>query len=159
MRTMRRVQRLLLVSMLALVPAIPGSAADKAYRAELSGKYEEPRVKSPARGDLRLTVSGTELTYQLNVEKITSPSAANIHRGRKGENGPPVAGLFGGPVKIGPFGGILSQGKITDKSLLGELQGKTVADLVRLIESGNAYVNVLTETYPAGEIRGQLRRK
>ena len=159
MRTMKRVQQALLVSMLMLVPAISVGAPDKAYRADLSGKNEIPRVKTPARGDLRLTVSGGELTYQLSVEKITSPSAANIHRGSKGENGPPVAGLFGGPAKIGSFGGILSQGKITEESLLGELQGKTVADLVRLIESGNAYVNVLTETYPAGEIRGQLRRK
>ena len=30
------------------------------------------------------------------------------------------------------------------------------AELVRAIRSGNAYVNVHTTTYPAGEIRGQL---
>ncbi|OGU12178.1 MAG: hypothetical protein A2075_09770 [Geobacteraceae bacterium GWC2_58_44] len=136
---------------------MPGLAAPKKFRAQLSGKNEVPRVRSPAKGDLKLTVSGNEISYELNVKRITSPTAANIHRGRKGETGPPVAGLFGGPTKTGPFSGILDQGVITEKSLLGDLQGRSVADLVRLIKSGEAYVNILTETYPAGEIRGQIK--
>lgn len=154
---MRRVQQILLVLVCTLLPAVPGHAAAEVFRAELSGKHEVPRVKTRAKGDLKLIVSGKEMSYELNVRRITSPSAANIHRGRKGENGPPVAGLFGGPTKIGSFKGILAQGLITEKSLLGELQGKTVDDLVQLIKSGNAYVNILTETYPAGEIRGQIK--
>lgn len=68
-----------------------------------------------------------------------------------------MAGLFGGPARIGSFSGILAQGGITEKSPLGELQGRTVDGLVTLIKSGQAYVNILTETYPTGEIRGQIK--
>lgn len=154
---MRRVQLLLLVFIFTALPAMPGGAAQKFYRAELSGSQEVPRVRTPAKGDLKLTVAEGELTFELNVKGITSPTAANIHRGRKGENGPPVAGLFGGPKMMGPVKGLLAQGAITQSSLLGELEGKTTADLVSLIKSGNAYVNILTETYPLGEIRGQIK--
>jgi hypothetical protein len=32
-----------------------------------------------------------------------------------------------------------------------------LADLIRAIRAGAAYVNVHTATYPTGEIRGQIR--
>jgi hypothetical protein len=158
---MRRATKLLLLSVCTVVWAsswaAPSHAAPKKFRAKLSGKHEVPPVKSPARGNLKLTLSGNELSYELQVERITTPTAASIHLGRKGETGPAVAGLFGAPARIGSFSGILAQGVITEKSLLGELQGKPLDDLVTLIRSGQAYVNILTETYPAGEIRGQIK--
>lgn len=154
---MRRAQLLLLVCLLTLLPALQAAAAQKIYRAKLSGAWEVPGVKSPAKGNLKIIASKTEMSFELNVKGITSPTAANIHWGRQGENGPPVAGLFGGPLKLGPFKGVLAEGLITRESLIGELQGKTVEDLARLIESGEAYVNILTVTYPLGEIRGQIK--
>jgi len=154
---MRKMQVLLLVCILTLLPALPAAAKQKIYRAKLSGTQEVPGVKSPAKGDLKMVAGREEMSFELNVKGITSPTAASIHWGRKGENGPPVVGLFGGPLKLGSFKGILAQGLITDQSLIGELQGKTVADLARLIESGEAYVNILTVTYPLGEIRGQIK--
>ena len=154
---MKNVQRLLLTVVLTLLPGLTCIAAGRNFRADLSGKNEVPRVQTPARGDFKLIVYPDGMSFELNVKEVTSPTAANIHRGRKGENGPPVAGLFGGAPRVGRISGILAQGVISEKSLLGELQGKTLADLVRLIKSGNAYVNILTETYPAGEIRGQIK--
>jgi hypothetical protein len=154
---MRKAGALLLVCMLILVSSIVCLAEDRTFSASLSGKNEVPKAKSPARGDLKLRVSEDGVSFELNVENLTSPTAANIHRGRKGENGPPVAGLFGGPTRNGKIRGILAEGMLTEQSLLGELQGKSVADLIALIKSGNAYVNILTETYPAGEIRGQIK--
>jgi hypothetical protein len=153
---MRRLPKWLLLFTLAVLPATTGHAAQKIFRAELSGTNEVPSVKTPAEGDFKLIVSGNELSFELNVEGITSPSAAHIHKGEKGENGPPLAGLYGGPTRVGAFKGILAQGLITEQSLIGELQGKKIADLISLIRSGHAYVNVNTETYPAGEIRGQI---
>ena len=70
----------------------------------------------------------------------------------------PLRGFSVARPKTGPFSGILATGTITEKNLIGELQGKTVAELMRLIASGKAYVNVLTETHPAGEIRGEIGR-
>ena len=154
---MRRVKLLLLVFLFTALAPVPCVAKQKIYRAALSGSQEVPRVKTPAKGNLKLTLSDNVLTFELNVKRITSPTSATIHRGRKGENGPPVAGLFGGPKKVGGVKGMLAHGAITEKHLLGELEGKTTADLVELINSGDTYVNILTETYPAGEIRGQIR--
>jgi hypothetical protein len=39
---------------------------------------------------------------------------------------------------------------------MGPLAGGSLDDLVHLIRTGQAYVNVHTEQYPAGEIRGQI---
>lgn len=146
-----------LLVVLCLLVALPAGAEQRIFRAKLSGKQEVPTVKTPARGSLKMIYKNGEMSYELNVSRITSPTAAHIHHGKPGENGPPLVGLFGGPVKMGTFKGILDAGLITNESLLGELEGKTVADLVRIIEAGEAYVDVLTVTYPGGEIRGQIR--
>ena len=153
---MKRPVCLILMFLLPLIITGTCLADQDNYRARLSGNQQVPKVKTPATGLLKLAMGPDGLIFQLDVDDITSPTAANIHMGRKGENGPPVAGLFGGPAKMGPFSGILSEGGITDQSLLGELQGKTVADLLRLLRTGKAYVNILTTTYPLGEIRGQI---
>jgi len=59
-------------------------------------------------------------------------------------------------VKKGKFTGVLARGTLTAAELQGPLQGKTIGDLVDQIKAGTAYVNVHTEKYPAGEIRGQI---
>ena len=49
---------------------------------------------------------------------------------------------------------------ITAASVIGPagqgISAGEFAELIRAIRSGNAYVNVHTMTFPAGEIRGQL---
>ena len=154
---MNRLFRLTLAFTLVIGMALPGFAAQGRYQADLSGSQEVPPVKTSATGDFKLTVYKKALSFELNVSGLMNVSGAHIHRGKRGENGPPVAGLFGGPTKEGAFSGVLAEGTITEESLLGELQGKKIADLVRLLKSGNAYVNIHTETFPDGEIRGQIR--
>jgi len=154
---MRKILLLALTVMLALGVALPGFAAQSRFKADLSGRQEVPAVKTDARGDFKLTTYKKELSFELNVSGLMNVTGAYIQKGRKGENGPPIAGLFGGPTKEGAFSGILAEGTITEESLLGELQGKKITDLVRLLKSGNAYVNILTGTFPDGEIRGQIR--
>lgn len=84
---------------------------------------------------------------------------AHIHLGRRGQNGPIVAFLFG-PSRFGISlrRGII-RGIITSRDLIGPLKGKSLQYLVREIARGNAYVNVHTVQNPNGEIRGQLLRK
>jgi hypothetical protein len=55
------------------------------------------------------------------------------------------------------FSGEIAKGTITEKDLIGPLAGKTVGDLVKMIKDGGAYVNVHTDKYPDGEIRGQIK--
>ncbi|MBU5635441.1 CHRD domain-containing protein [Geomonas sp. Red69] len=145
------------VVVLAVLATLPAGAEQRIFRAKLSGQQEAPLVKTPARGDIKMIYAGGEMSYELNVSRITSPVAAHIHHGKPGQNGPPLVGLFGGPVKMGVFKGILAEGLITNENLIGELEGKTVEDLVRIIDAGEAYVDVPTVTYPMGEIRGQIK--
>jgi hypothetical protein len=40
---------------------------------------------------------------------------------------------------------------------MGSLMGKSVKDLVKEIKKGHTYLNVHTDKYPNGEIRGQIK--
>ncbi|SRR6266542_3077838 len=155
---MRKMNALLFVLLALFLTATLGFAAEKSYHAKLTGKDEVPSVKTKAKGKAEFKMSKDgKLTYKLSVKNIENASAAHIHRAMKGENGPPVVNLFTGPKKEGKFSGVLSEGTITDKDLMGDLQGKTVDDLMKLIDSGGAFVNVHTDLHPDGEIRGQVK--
>lgn len=73
-------------------------------------------------------------------------------------NGPVVVNLFG-PNKFGITvqRGVV-RGILTNQDLVGPLAGRTIADLIREFERGNAYVNVHTNQNPGGEIRGQVTK-
>jgi len=50
----------------------------------------------------------------------------------------------------------MGKGKITSSDLQGPLADKQISDLVNMIKSGGAYVNVHTQQNQNGEIRGQI---
>ncbi|WP_307555866.1 CHRD domain-containing protein [Paenibacillus sp. V4I5] len=132
----------------------------KTFRALLRGRNEVPPVRTIASGNalFELNNSGTQLRFVLIIRNISRVTQAHIHLGRIGQNGPVVAFLFG-PSKFGISvrRGVV-RGVLTNQDLVGSLQGKTLRDLIREFESGNAYVNVHTIQNPNGEIRGQVRR-
>lgn len=157
---MARLRHLLLaVPAILLTVSLGFSAEEGSFGAKLSGDESVPAVKSVAKGEAEFTLGGygKELTYKLTVTDLENVTAAHIHLGKKGENGPPLAGLFAGPRKDGTFSGVLAQGMISDKELMGSLSGKPLSALVELIKSGDAYVNVHTVGNPAGELRGQIQ--
>lgn len=146
----------LIIFLLVIGLATSGLAAEKSFKAALSGS--EAGVQTMAKGEatFELSKNGKKLSYKVMVSDIENVTAAHIHMGKMGENGPPIA-----PIKIkgkkGKFSGTLAKGTITSKELMGSLKGKTVKDLVAEIEAGNAYLNVHTGKYPDGEIRGQIK--
>ncbi len=157
---MRTMKLALLVALALFITVSLGIAAGSGFKAMLSGKEVMPAaVDTKATGDVEIMPGkdGSELGYTLNIKDIINVTAAHIHAGKKGVEGPPVVGLFGGPKKDGTFSGVLAKGTITNKDLTGPLAGKTVADLVKLIKDGDAYVNVHTVGHPGGEVRGQLK--
>lgn len=156
---MSTLKLLLFVILSTILTVSVGFAAEKSFHAKLTGNDEVPSVKTKANGDIRFKLSrnGKELSYKLHVKNIENPTAAHIHSGKKGKNGPPVVNLFTGPKKEGKFSGVLSEGTITAKDLVGDLMGKSLEELVQRIKSGDAYVNVHTDANPNGEIRGQIR--
>ncbi len=154
---MRKVHLLILLFVLGLATA--GIAAEKSFKAMLSGSEVVPAVETMAKGEATFTLSkdGNELGYNVIISDIENVSAAHIHRGKIGKNGPPVALIDIKAKKAGKFSGTLAEGKITAKELMGSLKGKSVKDLIKEIDAGNAYVNVHTDKYPDGEVRGQIK--
>ena len=146
----------------ALLLASAAVAQKTKFTADLSGKDQVPAVDTSAKGEatFQLNSSGDSLTYTISVTDIEDASAAHIHLGAPGKNGPPIVMLYptdASPAKSGKYTGILAKGTITAASLMGSLSGKTIADLVTQIEGGNTYVNVHTKAHAGGEIRGQLK--
>ncbi|MGA7898082.1 MAG: CHRD domain-containing protein [Nitrososphaeraceae archaeon] len=120
--------------------------AQKKFTANLSGKSEVPPVDTKASGTAQFQPSadGKQIDYELNVKDTNNFMMAHIHQGKSGENGQPVV-----PLSMG-------KAKITSGDLQGPLSGKQLADLVKLLENGDAYVNVHTQQNQNGEIRGQI---
>jgi hypothetical protein len=139
--------------------ALPAAKPSGAHHfvAPLSGAQEVPAVDTRARGNaiFHLSADGTQLHYKLIVANIRSVVAAHIHLAPAGANGPVVVWLFGPHPGI-TFNGVLAEGTITEANLVPSFDG-TMEDLVALLRAGNAYVNVHTQAYPPGEIRGQIR--
>ncbi|WP_025025933.1 CHRD domain-containing protein [Caldalkalibacillus mannanilyticus] len=130
------------------------------FSARLRGAEEVPPVRTNARGFAIFSLSrdGRRLRYIVAAENIRNTTEGHIHLGRRGENGPIVAFLFGPfrrPVSV-RRGFVV--GTITQNDLVGPLAGRSLASLIRQMRRGNTYVNVHTTQNPGGEIRGQIRR-
>jgi hypothetical protein len=136
---------------------------DPSFSATLSGKDEVPPTESNSTGTAKFQVNQnndneSQVSYWVNITGIKEVNEAHIHNGTTGENGDIVATLSNGksatgddrPPKIG------FAGNITKDELQGPLKNKEISDLVSLMSDGNAYVNVHTDKYPDGAIRGQV---
>jgi hypothetical protein len=129
----------------------------KYFDAKLTGKDEVPSKDTKATGMAGFNVIGTSsLSYNVNVTNMQKVTASHIHQGKAGQNGPVVVTLFKTNTPSAMTNGLLSKGIITSTNLEGPLAGKQIKDLISMIKSGDAYVNVHTEANPKGEIRGQL---
>lgn len=155
----RQAGALACLSALALLAvSSPASGQPLNFRTHLSGSSEVPPVATEAQGEVifQLNSDGTELSFRLNVANIENVRAAHIHFAAEGVNGPVVVPLFSGPTISGRFQGTLASGVITSAELTGPLAGGVLGDLIAIMESGEAYVNVHTDQNPGGEIRGQV---
>lgn len=121
------------------------------FTASLSGSQEVPPNTSTAKGWAWFKPMGDTVWYKVNATGIDKVTMAHIHNAKAGENGDPIAML-----QIKSSGPTLAEGNITTSDLMGSLAGKSIADLVGKMQSGETYVNVHTEANPNGEIRGQI---
>jgi CHRD domain len=129
------------------------------FNVELSGNEEVPPVQTDATGSAEFTAPHFDnIGYSVNVSNIDKVTAAHIHSGKIGENGPIVVTLFKTETpSTEPINGNLASGNITNANLEGPMAGKTLMDLTKSMELGETYVNVHTEENPNGEIRGQIK--
>ncbi len=172
---MRHTHFLLIVALAGLL-VLPWSAAANAqpdsrnFRAHLTGDEEvadEPVItRAQGQAIFQLSKDGTELYYKLIVANIENVTMAHIHLAPVGENGPVVAWLYPAapPPQLieGRFSGVLAEGVITNDDVITlgdpddpDFEGSLDALLAEM-RAGNTYVNVHTEQYPAGEVRGQI---
>jgi hypothetical protein len=155
---------LVLSATLILNIAAAGTAlAGPVFTAALNGLQEAPPNASTATGFATFTFNDalTELSYKLSVFGLIDVTAAHIHLAPVGSNGPIVLWLypFGAPAQLIPdeSNGLLSQRTVTAADLVGPLDGQSLNTLFNEMSAGNAYVNVHTLGFPAGEIRGQIQ--
>jgi hypothetical protein len=139
-------------------------------KAKLSGFNESPPKLSGGTGTFSATAQGGSLTYTLTYSGLsTSAVMAHIHFGQPGVNGGIFLWLCGSVVAPGPAGtptcpaagGTVTR-TVTAADIVGPVpdQGLSNGDFagaLRILESGNAYVNVHTTRFGAGEIRGPVR--
>lgn len=158
MKTIYLIAFLLILGLVSVGITAEKPAAVKIFKAHLSGSEVVPQVNTGATGDatFELSKDGKELHYKIVASDIEGITAAHIHKGRKGENGPPLA-LILIEKKGAKASETIAKGVIDDKALMGSLAGKSVRDLMTEVQSGNTYVNVHTGKYPDGEIRGQIK--
>lgn len=128
---------------------------DPKFTASLSGDQEVPADFSTTKGSAWFELLGNKVRYQVNVSGLDNVDMVHIHRGKRGENGDPIAMIQIEKV-VGRINGTLAKGNITSSDLMGSLAGKNVSDLVDEMQSGDTYVNIHTEANHYGKIRGQV---
>jgi len=133
------------------------------FVADLSGAGAGTDATATGQTLLEASPDGNSISYRLTVERIENVTQAHIHvASTPGGNGSPAVWLYpAAPPAVlmpGEFTGLLAEGQITNAGLIGPLAGQTLADLIRAIQENRAYVNVHTQKFPAGAIRGPLGR-
>jgi hypothetical protein len=137
-RTMRTTTLILFVLCLAPLPA-----SAQSFSTVLSGANEFPGPgDSDGTGLAVVTINGTTVRYTIFAQGIGPVTAAHIHRGAAGIDGPPIVNFdptFSGGGATGSVPGIT-------QSVINEI----------IANPAGYYVNVHTTEFPNGAIRGQL---
>ena len=112
------------------------------FVAQLSGAQEVPPADPDGTGMARISVNdaSNRVCTDLEVRMIDNVTAAHIHRGAAGTNGPPVITLDP------PDDNDSDDCDDADDALVDEIRANPSA----------FYVNVHTAAYPNGAIRGQI---
>ena len=113
--------------------------------ASLTGAQEVPGpgdTDGSGRAEITIVDATDNICYDINVRNIAPATAAHIHRGAPGMDGPPVVTLEA-PADGDSKGCISAPGALADE-----------------IEANPAgfYVNIHNAEFPAGAVRGQLQR-
>lgn len=139
--------------------ATNATVIDQQFTAKLFGDMEVPPIRTNATGwaVFRPLLNENLVSYSLNVTDIVNVTAAHIHSGRQGYDGPIVVTLFESDLPMKRIvSGLMSEGNLTTDNLEGPLVSKQLSDLLSSMQSMELFVNVRTTQYPDGEIRGQI---
>jgi hypothetical protein len=170
--------RLRIIAMLAVLASVGGTATaaqgsghddEGRTRARLIGYREVPAISTEAGGTFRARMVGHDaFRFRLRYGDLSSPvQQAHIHFGQKNVAGGIAvflcSNLGNGPAgtqacpQSGEVTGTITAAQVIGPGPQGISPGE-FGELLRAIRAGVAYVNVHSQTFPTGEIRGQLRR-
>jgi CHRD domain len=130
-----------------LIPALSGAAAAQ-LSAKLKGNQEVADGDPNGRGEASVAVkkpSKRKLCFEVSWEKIEPPTAAHIHKGAEGTDGPIKVTLFEDPDGLTVS---------TVDGCVKKISKRIARKLRKAPES--FYVNVHNAEHPDGAIRGQL---
>jgi len=139
----------------------------KSFRASLSGFNEVPPILSNGKATVRVTVNSTSITYRLTLSGTftSSITQSHLHFGQAGVNGSVFlflcTNLGNGPAGTPacPQSGTVTR-TVSAADIVGaggqNVHAGSLDDAMRIIRSGDAYANVHTVNFPAGEVRGQV---
>ena len=137
---------------------LSANAATVDFTATLSGDAERPDpAETAATGTMTAQLNGEAglwvLTYEIIYEGLTGPATVgHIHDAINPEPTPPFTERFGPPVHDLDSLDSPIQGDWTYLDAAQPLTDEHVENLL----AGRFYVNIHTEQFPNGEIRGQL---
>jgi hypothetical protein len=142
------------------------------FGTHLSGVQEVPPVFSGGHGFALVTLNDAqdELSYSLVYFEMGSPvTQSHIHFGTPGVNGGIVAflcsNLLGAPPGVpacpnepglNTVSGVITAANVGTGAAAQGIGAGDFAGLIEALEAKASYVNVHTEGFPGGEIRGPL---
>jgi hypothetical protein len=137
----RAVLAVLVLTPVVAGATVAGAATTGTLTATLTGK-NEPAGGAPAgKGTFSATVKAGQLCYTLKFSGLTQPLASHIHKGVAGKDGPIVLDL---------------KPKFTKNSAKNCVAIKPALATAIFKKPSAYYVNVHTQKYAGGAIRGQL---
>ena len=128
-----------------VVPAL-AAVEDEELGAKLKGKEEVPGPgdnDGTGEAQLETKIAKSKLCYLVEFEDIGTATAAHVHKAPKGEDGKIVIPLFE------------EQTESPAEDCIKVEKDRTLKKLVK--DPSGFYVNVHTEEFPDGAIRGQLK--
>ncbi|MCW8330927.1 CHRD domain-containing protein [Photobacterium sp. SDRW27] len=139
--------------------------ARETFSAKLDGFQEVPAMLAEGKGRFRAKSDGYTLTFKLRYKDLSGDAkAAHIHFAQPGVNGGVLAWLCDSTLVNAPAcpaPGEKLEGTIAADDVLAiPSQGVEAGDfkaLTKAMKNGAAYINVHTEKFPAGEIRGNIK--
>ena len=140
---MKRIQEFLSLTAavtVLLFAGFAGLALAEEVKVTLSGDQEVPPVKAMGSGSGSITVNADKSISGKVTTKDVKGTAAHIHVGAAGKNGPVAVPL----TKNGDEYSIPAGTKLTD-------------DQYKAFKAGELYVNVHSADNKGGEVRGQLK--
>jgi hypothetical protein len=150
---MRRNVMAVLVGLFAVLALAAGSAGANSPAIPLNAEQETTGSTSTGSGFFSYTIEGDQLCYTLEVRDLTmAPFAAHIHIGPRNVAGPIEVGLTTPPAATSTVTACITAVEGATGQALSTAELAAIA-----ADPTNYYVNVHTNNWPGGEVRGQLK--